>query len=105
MHDLLAFDDDYWAKQPPAVQALRGMQDEDQRSMLAGQLASQGYTIDVPIMVWGWDPAKVTNMRHGFGYTWVPSGFQPAVAIAPGLTGVGANQYDPNNPPPGSILV
>src|SRR5581483_10445408 len=42
-----AFNDAYWAKQPAAVQALRYVADPDQRSQMAGQLASEGYTIDV----------------------------------------------------------
>ena len=105
-HDpILNFDDAYWASQPPAVQALRNMDNQTQRSELAGQLAAAGYRIDAPIMVWGWDPAKVTNLRQGMGYSWVPSGYQNPVAEAPGIDDHGSQPYDPTNPPSGSIAV
>jgi hypothetical protein len=82
------------------------MQDPEQRAAYAHTLASEGYTIDVPIMVWGWDPSIVTSMRQADGYTWVPSATQNPVAVAPGLGALGnLPAYDPNNPPPGSILV
>jgi len=101
----LAFDNSYWAQQPAAVQALRTMP-ESERQNYAQQLASEGYKIDVPIMVWGWDPSMVTSMRQADGYTWVPSALQNPVEVAPGLGAVGnLAAYDPNNPPPGSITV
>lgn len=98
-------DDAYWAKQPDAVKALREIQDPMERANTAAELASQGFTIDVPIMVWGWDASKVTDLRKSYGYTWVPSAYQQPVAMAPGIFGVGSNPYDPNNPPQGSITV
>jgi len=101
-----AFDNAYWAEQPAAVQALRTMQNPGERTALATQLANQGYSIDVPIMVWGWDPSITTAMRQGYGYTWVPSALQNGIQVAPGLPSVGTQAaYDPNNPPPGSIGV
>ena len=101
-----AADDAYWNAQPAAVQPLRTMANETQRAELAQQLASEGYKIDVPIMVWGWDAAKTTALRQSYGYTWVPSlGEQASIPVAPGLTFPGLPSYDPNNPPPGSILV
>jgi hypothetical protein len=101
-----AFDDAYWASQPAAVQALRTMQNPDQRTALATQLANEGYSIDVPIMVWGWDPSIVTSMRQADGYTWVPSALQNPVESAPGLPGMGTfAAYNPKNPPAGSIAV
>lgn len=99
-----SFDNTYWANQPTAVQALRGMTNEDQRMQLADQLQQQGYAIDVPIMVWGWDPSITTSMRQSYGYTWVPALGQAPIQMAPGLTGMG-QPYNPNNPPPGSIIV
>ena len=98
-------DDAYWAAQPAAVQQLRGIQDINERKDLGEQLASEGYSIDVPIMVWGWDAGKVTAARESYGYTWVPSALQQPVAAAPGITGGGITPYDPNNPPSGSIQV
>ena len=100
-----AFDDAYWAKQPAEVQALRNMDDPADRTAAATKLATQGYCIDVPIMVWGWDPAKVTSLRQSFGYTWVPSAMQDPVGIAPGLGGIPGLSYDPNHAPAGSIAV
>jgi hypothetical protein len=98
-------DDAYWSKQPAAVQQLRGIEDLDERKQLGEQLASEGYSIDVPIMVWGWDAGKVTAARESYGYTWVPSAMQQPVSAAPGITGAGIVQYDPSHPPSGSIQV
>jgi hypothetical protein len=101
-----AFDDSSWASQPPAVQALQNIQDPEQRAAMATQLANEGYSIDVPIMVWGWDPSITTAMRQADGYTWVPSALQNPVEVAPGLGGMGTMEaYNPNNPPAGSIAV
>jgi hypothetical protein len=96
--------DAYWAMQPPAVQALRNTP-EDQRLALAQQLAQQGYAIDVPIMVWGWDPLVTMSVRRDMGYTWVPSALQKPVSVVPGVSFPGSPSYDPNNAPPGSIQV
>jgi len=98
------FDDAYWAKQPAAVQALRQIDDPTQRAFQAANLAASGYKIDVPIMIWGWDPSKVTDLRKSFGYTWVPSAMQAPVQEAPGIAAFG-QPYNPNNPPSGSIAV
>lgn len=101
-----AFDNTYWANQPAAVQALRTLQDPSQRATLAAQLAGEGYQIDVPIMVWGWDPSIVTSMREAEGYTWVPSALQSPVEMLPGLKTMGGlTAYNPNDPPAGSIPV
>jgi hypothetical protein len=99
------FDQAYWASQPPEIQALPGIADPQQRDNRAAQLATNGFTIDVPIMVWGWDAYLVMTMRAQFGYTWVPSALQPPVTIAPGLAQPGVAPYDPLHPPPGSIKV
>lgn len=101
-----SFDNAYWASQPTAVQALRNIQDPTERTELATQLANEGYTIDVPIMVWGWDPSTTMAARAAEGYTWVPSALQNSVDVAPGLPTMGTlAAYDPNNPPAGSIAV
>ncbi len=97
-------DEAYWAEQPPAVQALQNMP-ADQRGAAAEALAGQGYSIDVPIMVWGWDPLTTMVMRQNYGYTWVPSGDQPNLPLPPGVSVPGLKNYDPANAPPGSILV
>jgi len=95
----------YWASQPKAVQELKDIEDPTARRLKAWDLANQGYTIDVPIMVWQWDPQYTMELRKSYGYTWVPSALQNTVAIAPGLQMPGVTPYDPNSPPPGSILV
>lgn len=100
-----SFDDQYWASQPPAVQALRDIDDLDARQRLAGELMGAGYKIDVPIMVWGWGAQNTTNLRQAYGYTWVPHAMQEAIKIAPGLSMPGVDAYDPDNPPPDSIPV
>jgi hypothetical protein len=99
------FDQAYWASQPPEVRALAAINDPGQRTAQGAQLATNGFTIDVPIMVWGWDPYLLMQLRQQFGYTWVPSALQPNVTIAPSLSQPGVVPYDPLHPPPGSILV
>jgi hypothetical protein len=101
----LQFDETYWASQPPEVRALPGVADHDQRAARAADLATKGFTIDVPIMVWSWDAYLVMKLRSDFGYTWVPSALQPQVTVAPGLSFPGLVLYDPAHPPPGSIKV
>ena len=99
------FDAAYWASQPPEIQALQSIADPDQRADQAAELATNGFTIDVPIMVWGWDAYLVMTLRAQFGYTWVPSALQPPVTIAPGVAQPGVVAYNPSDPPPGSIMV
>jgi hypothetical protein len=99
------FDQAYWASQPPEIQALQQISDPNQRAAQAATLATSGFIIDVPIMVWGWDPYLVMTMREQMGYAWVPSALQPPIAIAPGNTELGVAPYNPADPPPGSIKV
>jgi hypothetical protein len=105
------FDAAYWASQPPPVAALQSMQVDAQapatggRTLTAMALAAQGYIIDVPIMIWNWDPYLTMSYRQTLGYVWVPSALQPAPSIAPGVTQPGTLPYNPNNPPAGSIMV
>lgn len=99
-----AFDTAYWLAQPAPVRVLKGG-NVDSNMTTATNLAVAGYTIDVPIQVWGWDPCLVMKLRVDYGYTWVPSALQPPVNIAPGLTVPGQLSYDPSHPPGGSIKV
>lgn len=95
----------YWAAQPAEVQALMRCVTEGQRMELAHELADKGFLIDVPIMVWGWDPLATMVVRRNQGYTWVPSAKQNPVSVAPGVNFPGLPAYDPKNPPAGSIPV
>jgi hypothetical protein len=74
------------------------------RTATAIVLATQGFLIDGEIDVWGWDPYLVMLIRSQQGYTWTPSLLQPPVLIAPNLS-QGAQSYNPNAPPAGSIKV
>jgi hypothetical protein len=100
-----AADDAYWSQQPAVVQQLRYMPSESDREKLGQSLASQGYTIDVPVMVWGWDAGQTMALRQSYGYTWVPSANNAPIQEAPGFNLPGLVAYNPNTPPPGSILV
>jgi hypothetical protein len=97
--------DAYWATQPPEVQRLRDLSSESDRAELARQLAEEGFQIDVPIMVWGWDPLATMIVRQNQGYTWVPSAGMDPVSVAPGIGFPGLPSYDPAKPPAGAILV
>jgi hypothetical protein len=95
----------YWAQQPPEIQALQQESDPQARVAQAMKLADQGFTIDVPIMAWGWNPLTTMQLRQADGYTWVPSGMQQPVSVTPGYQVAGLPSYDPKSPPPGSIAV
>jgi hypothetical protein len=91
--------------QPPEVQALRNITNETDRGVLAKQLADKGFLIDVPIMVWHWDPLITMTIRENSGYTWVPSANQAALETAPNCDVPGLTHYDPDKPPANSITV
>ncbi len=100
------FDAAYKLSLPPKVRALLDMaQDDPARVALAQSLALEGFVIDNAIMVWGWDPYVVMNVRKDLGFTWVPSALQPNVPVTPGLSFPGLPSYDPDHPPAGSIKV
>lgn len=102
-------EDQYWNAQPPAVRALRNMSTTDtSRGILAAQLANQGFTIDVPIMVNGWGANIIMTVRQDDGMTWVPKLGMPDVSSS--ITGAAVpnppyKPYDPLHPPAGSIKV
>ena len=97
--------DAYWAEQPAAVQQLRNIPDFAARMSMAEQLASQGYSIDKGIMVWGYDPMKTMVARQIYGYSWVPSLNQPMSSPPPGMEMSGQTAYDAAHPAAGSIKV
>lgn len=94
----------YWAAQPPAVQVLMDLR-EPELTAKSHELADAGYTIDVPIMVWGWDPLATMIVRKNQGFTWVPSANQDPVQVGPGLNFPGLAPYDADHVPEGSIPV
>lgn len=100
------FDSAYFLSQPPELQGLMiSTADLVTRENAAAALAAKGFTIDVPIMVYQWNPLLVMQYRASFGYTWVPSALQPNITVAPGVTQPGAVSYDPLHPPLGSLKV
>lgn len=91
----------YWLSQPSVLRTAFSSPnpsptDQNARSLKAAALASQGYVIDAPIMVFGWDACQAMYYRKAFGLTWVPSALQPAVDV---------QTYNPAKPPAGSIKV
>jgi hypothetical protein len=105
MNNQLEFNQAYWAAQPPEIRAMPGIEDQQERSKRAAELAIKGFCIDVPILVYGWDAYLVMKLRSDFGYAWVPSALQPPVSISPTLSAPGAVAYDATHPPSGSIRV
>jgi hypothetical protein len=67
----------YWAAQPPAVRKLHSAPLEADRLSEARALAAAGHIIDVPIMVFGFDPDRMMEVRENLGFLWVPSALQP----------------------------
>ena len=109
------FNQAYRAAQPPEVRGLMDMPSDSSESISArvargAGLASKGYTIDAPIMVYGWDPYLAMTERQNLGLTWVPSALQPGLGMPgqysePGLNTPGTLGPYPSTAPPGSIKV
>jgi len=110
------FDAAYRSAQPPEVRTLMDMPSDSLEAVQlrvtrGAALAAKGYTIDAPIMVYGWDPYLCMTERANLGLTWVPSALQlglgqPGGVAEPGLVPQpGQTAYDPRNPPAGSIKV
>lgn len=95
----------YWASQPAEIQPLMYANTEALRQKMGHEYADAGFIIDVPIMVWGWDPLSTMIVRKNQGYTWVPSANMPPVAVQPGITFPGLPTYDPKVIPAGGIPV
>lgn len=96
--------DIYWASQPPVVRALRAL-DSSEAPLAAKQLSDQGYKIDVAIIAYQFDPVTTMGIRQNSGFTWVPAGNQAQIPTMPNCPMPGLPNYDPNNPPVGSIKV
>jgi len=74
-------------------------------TIVAQALATSGVVVDVPVMVWAWDPYFTMLLRAQEGYAWVPSALQPPVQAAPGINFPGAAPYNASAPPNGAIPV
>lgn len=73
---MLGFVKAYWAAQPPAVRAFQHMPNSNPdgtvsslRGELAVALTQQGYDVDLPIMVWDWNPYWIMQIRENEGVT------------------------------------
>ena len=99
------FNKAYKNHQPRPVRDLMDLPTELQRDEVAHFLAPLGLAIDVPIMIWGWDPYTTMTVRKAQGFTWVPAAHQEPVRVMPGLSFPGLPSYDPDHPPAGSIKV
>jgi hypothetical protein len=102
----------YRAAQPPDVQALLDIPNtadgsaDNKRAAIAIDLAQKGRIIFVETMVLGFDPWSTMSLLKRDGYTWAPNMLQPPVRVAPGIDQQGGpGNYDPANPPAGSIKV
>ncbi len=77
MDPLAIFDAAYWASKSPAINKGRDLEfdgtAESERWKYYAQLGAIGELVDVPIMIWGWDPYRVMVLRESFGYKFVPS--------------------------------
>ena len=109
----------YWEAQPDALKLFRAVGDDgiqlrdpaDPTALIAGmapfnyaqECAAQGLPVDLNTMLYCADPVQTMRARVVYGYTWVPAMGQPSVTVIPTLASV--EQYDPANPPAGSIKV
>lgn len=117
--DDAAITDAFWLHQPPAVQALRtinkgiGPNGDNPAADMAKQLMAEGYSIDVPLMVWGEDVLAWLYVRWSDGFSWTPAAGQGAGggtgSVPPGafpvpdmslpIAQVIAQYYPPYTPP------
>jgi hypothetical protein len=97
----------YWASKDPQVRGLQNIADPAARETAAEALDAAGLVIDRQIDIWGLDPTLVMETRGEYGYSWVPSAFQPNL-IDPLKTGVflaGTTPTDMSKPWARSIRV
>lgn len=102
--DQQKFDAIYWAHQPPEVQALQTLPD-NQVGTVAQDLALKGDVIDFPIMVWRYDPYATMYYRlYVDGLPWVPSALQPSLCLSiPTASNPPYCPYNPQAMPAGAI--
>jgi len=99
------FDEAYWESKPPSIQKLRDLDVTDgplgaltgsTRYKAALALANQGFVVDVPIMIWGWDPYLTMQLRQTYGFSVVPSALGAMnIKVSTDLA-----DYPPMVPPP-----
>lgn len=93
------------ASRPPAVRAVRHMEDYAARLNAAMNLAKQGQIMIEAIDVEAMDPYSVMYLwQYVSKWPWQPSLLQPKVLLGPGETYPGLPNFDPT-PPPGSVIV
>ena len=90
--------DQYWAAQPPEVQALQELHN-DACLAQAKILAGEGFTIDVPIMCWKFTPAEVMMARATAGMSTAPDG-TGTKQIPVSIWGKDYPPFTPPAPPP-----
>ena len=102
---LQTFDAAYNAWLPPAVAALSTMDpSQGARQAQAATLAAQGYFIDVPINVWGWDPYLTMLQRQIDGYATYPDALD-AQTKKVSTNPADYPPYQAPAPPSGTVLV
>jgi len=95
----------YWNSRPSYIQALRKITDHSARLAQANRLALAGFSVDPAIEVDLNNPYTIMKQRINYGYTWVPAIGQNVPLVPPDNHFPGQPDYDPNNPPLGSIIV
>lgn len=90
----------------PQVQALKNIEDFDDRVAAAVKLASEGYVVDPAQDAFQSKPFALLRARRNYGVTWVPSLLHDLVPmIAPGIFSPAQPPFDPFNPPLGAIFI
>ena len=103
-----AFNTAYYLSLSPAQSSIvKAAQTNNSRLYdLANAAVKNGVIVDLPIMVWNWNPYQTMLSRQNFGYTWVPSAGMQGIQLVPGVTFPGMVPYNPLPPyPKGAIVV
>lgn len=90
----------YRASRPDAVRALYAISVLDQaaRQNLAVSLTSQGYKINTPMDIWGWDAGKFMAYATQLGAKTIPAMNEAAPGTIP--VSINADDYPPADPAP-----
>lgn len=99
-----SFDKLWWAAQPPRVRGLKDLPVDTSRTALALELAQQGFTIFIPVCVYGWSPYGVMSCYAANGFKWVPALLQTGFTVA--QNPIGPDEISQNAPiPKGAIKI